>query len=35
MTNTMNNTMLYTVCDMVQDMDKYNSRSVVLSAFLC
>ena len=35
MTNTMNMVMLDTVCDMVQDSGKNNSRSVVLSAFLC
>lgn len=35
MTYTMLDTMLDTVCDMVQDSGKNNSRSVVLSAFLC
>lgn len=35
MTNTMNTVKLYDVCDMVQDSGKNNSRSVVLSAFLC
>ncbi len=35
MTNTMNTVKLYDVCDMVPDTGKNNSRSVVLSAFLC
>lgn len=35
MTYTMLDTMLDTVWGMVQDTSKNNSRSVVLSAFLC